>query len=99
MKMTVKSIAGLFRKTVLAAAILLAGCRGITFTGNSLSVGLDDNAKGSYSPLTAITINGGECCIVANNSLFHSAMQELIRIEGTQQGCVIENNPGTVQKH
>ena len=70
-------------------------CTGITFTGNTLCCGKDDNGKGSMSPAIGMELNACNACSVSCNTLAKAATQELIHDYGNHKNStMISGNPG-----
>ena len=73
--------------------ILMENCRNITFTGNVLRHGRDDNAQGVWSPDIAMVIRNCDKCVFADNAMHHGAMKEMIRWDGKGE-CHFAGNLG-----
>lgn len=67
------------------------GVQGLVFTGNALHVLWCNN------PSYAMVLRNLTDSVVANNTLFKSAMKALIRDQGGHHNTVIENNPGSLK--
>ena len=78
--------------------LLLRHCAGVTATGNTFCVGRDDKGKGQLSPKTGMILDGLKECIVANNTLFIGALDELIHDCGNHSAgtVIVENNVGSL---
>jgi polygalacturonase len=72
--------------------VRLLGVQGLTFTGNVLHILWQDH------PGTGMILHRLTDSVVANNSLFKGATQELIRDLGGHINTVIENNPGSLKR-
>jgi hypothetical protein len=79
----------------LSGQIRFEGVRGISFVGNSMRVGRDDNSRGMYSPNYAMILKDCAHTVIANNALFKGALKELILDLGEHgEGFVLKDNPG-----
>lgn len=75
--------------------IRLEGAAGITCVGNSVVVGRDDGARGEYTPLYGIAVQGLENSVVKDNVLHDGALKELLHdLGGHKDGVIIKDNPG-----
>ena len=76
---------------------ILDGCSGLTFVGNVLRIGSDDNAMGRISPDYGMILHGLRDSVVSGNTMYMSSLREtLIDQGGHGPGTVIEHNVGTV---
>lgn len=79
-----------------SAHVRMTGAEGVTFTGNTLTVGQDDGGKGRWSPEFGIVIEELSNCVIANNTLHRAALKELILDRGEHgSGLVVTDNPGS----
>ena len=68
---------------------------GVTFCGNSLSVGQDDGGAGTFSPACGIAYRGLRDAVIKDNVLYDAALRELLRDGGDNDASVIcRDNPG-----
>ena len=58
--------------------IRFEGVRGVTFVGNTMNAGRDDNGKGLYSPEYAMVLKDCAQTVIANNTMFEAALKELV---------------------
>ena len=72
-------------------------CRGLTFTGNTLTSGTDDGGKGKASPETAMHISACNSSVIMLNVMSGAATKTLIRDDGKHINCEIGSNPGTLR--
>lgn len=77
-----------------AAQCILEDCAGVTFTGNSIKHGRDDNNAGVITPAWAMRLHNLTDCVVANNTLHKGGTFGLIDDRGGHENTVIENNVG-----
>lgn len=75
--------------------VRMVKCVGVTFTGNSMCIGRDDNGQGDLSPERAMYVKGCRDCVISNNTMFASARKELMT-DIDNENCVISGNVGTV---
>ena len=73
--------------------VLMEKCVNVTFTGNTLRRGRDDNGQGAWSPDIAMVIRGCDYCVFANNAMHHGSMKETIRWDGLGS-CRFDGNLG-----
>ena len=73
--------------------VLMDHCINVTFTGNTLRYGRDDNGKGIWSPYIDMVIRNCDYCVFAENVMHHGALRENIRWDGTGT-CRFEGNLG-----
>jgi hypothetical protein len=84
--------------------MLLRRQRGVTVTGNTFVIGRDDDNPGSFghggktswSPHTAMVLEGLTHCVIASNVLDSSATDTLIDDRGGHQGLIRRDNPGSL---
>jgi hypothetical protein len=70
-------------------------CAGIVFTGNSLRAGKDDDAKGKYSPFTAIAYGELSNCIIRDNVMNNGSMKNLLLDLGNHgENVIVKDNVG-----
>jgi hypothetical protein len=87
--------------------LLLRGLRGVTVTGNSAVVGLDDENPDSlgsdgarvFSPGTALILADLVNCVITGNALDDAATTALISDRGGHRGLVLKDNPGSLYHH
>jgi hypothetical protein len=78
-----------------SAQICLDDSKGVTFVGNSLQSGRDDNNEGIYSPSYGIVYRGLQNCVIRNNVLHDGALRQLmLDLGGQQEGVLVGDNPG-----
>ncbi len=73
--------------------VLMERCVNVTFTGNTLRRGRDDNNQGIWSPEIAMVIKNCSYCIFANNAMHHGSMSENIRWDNNGE-CRFDGNLG-----
>lgn len=77
--------------------VRMENVRGVTFCGNSLSIGRDDGGKGIFSPALGIVYRGLRDTVIKDNVLFDAALHELLRDGGDNDASVIcRDNPGRI---
>jgi hypothetical protein len=77
--------------------IRLENVHGVVVSGNSLSVGRDDGAKGHWSPGTAIMVRGLKNCVVKDNVMHEASLRRLVWDLGDHSGeTVIRDNVGSL---
>ena len=77
--------------------VSLVNAHGISFTGNTLCTGRDDNYRGQFSPRFAILYEALANSVIAHNTLFNGATEQLLLVRGGHgAGVVVESNPGRV---
>ncbi|HEY1576415.1 MAG TPA: glycosyl hydrolase family 28-related protein [Terracidiphilus sp.] len=81
-----------------SAQVVIEGGAGITFTGNVLQMGRDDDGTGIWSPSYGIVYSGLHNSVIANNSLHEAANRQLMVDLGAHgDGLVVKDNPGTLR--
>lgn len=75
------------------AHVLLEKCVNLTFTGNTLRRGRDDNGQGVWSPDICLVVRDCDYCVFANNAMHHGSMKEGVRWDG-RGTCRFEGNLG-----
>jgi hypothetical protein len=71
--------------------------RGLVFTGNTLNLGRDDNARGEWSPRCGIVYRELENSVIVNNVLHNGALEELmVDLGGHKGGVIVKDNPGSL---
>jgi hypothetical protein len=79
-----------------SAHVRIEETHGLTFVGNSMSVGRDDT-QGVSSPQFGIVLRSLVNSVVANNSLHIGCLKELIHDLGEhREGVVVKDNPGSI---
>lgn len=79
--------------------VRIEGAEGITFIGNTMTVGRDDANKGDWSPSYGIVLKGLTNCVVKDNVLHNGALKELIAdLAAHGEGAIIADNPGSLFK-
>jgi hypothetical protein len=79
-----------------SAQCVLDGCKGLTFTGNTMNVGRDDGGKGDYTPNYALRLANLENSVVTSNVFHNGGMTGLIDDRGGHIGTIIKDNIGSV---
>lgn len=79
-----------------AAQCILEDCRGVTFMGNAVKHGRDDNAQGVLTPARSMRLARLTDCVVSGNTMYKGSTQQLIDDRGGHENCVIEANVGRV---
>jgi hypothetical protein len=80
-----------------SAHVRLDHVRGLTFTGNAMSVGRDDGGRGEWSPDLGIVYGRLHDSVIAFNVLHGGARKELIvDLGGHGPGVVVRDNPGSL---
>jgi hypothetical protein len=78
-----------------SAQVMLDGCRGVVFTGNTLQAGRDDNGRGAWSPSYGIAYKDLQHCVVSGNALHNGALKQLmVDLGGNDESVVVKDNPG-----
>ncbi len=78
--------------------VFIDGAIGLTFTGNTLTAGVDEGGKGGDpSPRFGIVYRNLQYCVITNNTLVEGAVCELlVEMEGECTETVVRDNPGTL---
>jgi hypothetical protein len=78
--------------------MVLDGCRGVVVTGNTMSIGQDDDQQGIFTPAYGVTYRGLGQCIIRDNVLYAGALRELIRDLGDndEASIVVRDNVGSL---
>jgi hypothetical protein len=79
-----------------SAQCILDGCKGLTFTGNTMNVGRDDGGKGDMTPNYALRIANLHDSVVMSNVFHNGGMTGLIDDRGGHINSVIKDNVGSV---
>ncbi len=80
-----------------SAQVRLECVRGLTFTGNTMMTGRDDNGRGDYSPDYGIVYGRLENSILQGNVLHDGALKELlVDLGGHGPGVIVRENPGSL---
>jgi hypothetical protein len=70
-------------------------CRGLTVTGNTMTVGRDDGNKGDWSPDEGIAYGALQNSVITANVMQDGALKELmVDLRGHGEGVVVRDNPG-----
>lgn len=78
-----------------SAHVWFDGGAGLTFTGNTMTVGRDDGGKGHWSPRCGIVCAKLENSVIRSNVLHDGALEEiLLDMGGHGPGAIIADNPG-----
>ena len=73
--------------------VLMEKCVNVTFSGNTLRHGRDDNGVGVLSPDICLVVRDCDYCAFANNVMHRGAMRETIRWDG-KGNCRFDGNLG-----
>ncbi len=80
-----------------SAQVRLECVRGLTFTGNTMMTGRDDNGRGDYSPDYGIVYGCLENSILQGNVLHDGALKELlVGLGGHGPGVIVREHPGSL---
>jgi hypothetical protein len=80
-----------------SAQVRFEQARGLTFTGNAMSVGRDDGGRGEFSPEFGIVYGRLENSVIACNVLHGGALKDLmVDLGGHGPGVVVRDNPGSL---
>ncbi|MCL2814826.1 MAG: right-handed parallel beta-helix repeat-containing protein [Oscillospiraceae bacterium] len=79
-----------------SAQCILDGCKGLTFTGNTMNVGRDDGGVGDWTPNYALRLSNLENSAVTSNVFHSGGMSGLIDDRGGHLNSVIKDNVGSV---
>lgn len=74
--------------------MLLTGCTGSVFTGNTMKVGNGDGGYGPVSPDFGMIIRDCATCIIKDNVLANGSLRQNIRLSGDLSTCIIGENIG-----
>lgn len=81
----------------LSTHIRFDGVRGVSFVGNTMSAGRDDNDKGVFSPECAMVLKDCAYTVIKDNTMYDGALKELIRDLGEHgEGFVLKDNVGSI---
>jgi hypothetical protein len=73
------------------------GGEGLVFSGNTMSVGQDDDQDGKWSPAYGIVLEGLRDSIIKDNALHTGALTQLVVDRGNNgEGVVIKDNVGSL---
>jgi hypothetical protein len=78
----------------------LRNVKGVAVTGNTFfggSLGSDEAKKRPPSPRYGMILQNLAGCVVANNSLYHAALEKVILDRGGHENSVIRDNPGSLR--
>jgi hypothetical protein len=82
-----------------SSQVRLEGCVGVTFTGNTMQAGHDDNGRGAWSPSYGIAYKDLQHCVIASNVLHDGALKQLVAdLGGNDETVVVKDNPGGLFK-
>lgn len=73
--------------------VLMEKCVNVSFTGNTLRYGRDDDEQGLWSPNIAMVIKDCDYCVFANNAMHQAALKENIRWD-RKGNCRFDGNLG-----
>ena len=79
-----------------SAHCILEGCKGLTFTGNTMNVGRDDGGKGDWTPNYALRLANLENSVITSNVFHNGGMTGLIDDRGGHINSVIKDNVGSI---
>jgi len=72
---------------------------GVTCTGNSMSVGRDDDNTGNASPAYGIIYKSLNCSVIKNNTLYKGAVKEsIVDLDTKSSNCIISDNPSVLYR-
>ncbi len=78
-----------------SAQVRFERVHGLTFTGNTMMTGRDDNGRGERSPNFGIVYGRLENSIIQGNVLHDGALKELlVDLGGHGPGVIVRDNPG-----
>lgn len=80
--------------------MVLDGCRGVVVTGNTMSIGQDDDQQGILTPAYGVTYRQLGQCIIRDNVLYAGALRELIRDLGDndEASIIVRDNIGSLAR-
>jgi hypothetical protein len=71
--------------------------RGLTFTGNAMMTGRDDNSRGEWSPDFGVVYGRLENSVIMGNVLHSGALKELlVDLGGHGPNVIVRDNPGSL---
>jgi hypothetical protein len=79
-----------------SAQVILDGCSGIVFSGNTMNAGRDDGDKGDWTPNYALRVHNLKDCAVTSNVMFRGGMTGLLDDRGGHENSLITDNVGSV---
>jgi hypothetical protein len=80
--------------------LLFENVAGLTCTGNTMSIGVDDGGQGTRSPSFGIHLRNLEDSVIANNALHRGAARALIVDRGGHnEQTIIRDNVGSLAPH
>jgi len=79
-----------------SAQCILDGCRGLTFTANTMNVGRDDGGRGDWTPNYALRLANLTDSVVMSNVFHSGGMTGMIDDRGGHTNSVISDNVGSV---
>lgn len=75
--------------------LLFENLAGLTCTGNTMHIGVNDSGTGKRSPALGIVLEGLQDSIIQANTLFHGATMELVTdLGGHGDGVIVRDNVG-----
>jgi Pectate lyase superfamily protein len=81
-----------------SAHVRLDFCRGLTFTGNTMSAGRGDADQQGWSPNYAMVLHNLDNCVIQSNVMHHGAFKELIHdLGGHGPQVIIKDNAGSLK--
>ncbi len=88
------------RGEIANSHMVLDGCRGVVVTGNTMSVGQDDDQQGVFTPAYGVTYTQLRHCIIRDNVLYEGALRQLIRDLGDNEetSIIVRDNIGSLAK-
>jgi len=82
-----------------SSQVRLEGASGVTFIGNTMTVGQDDAQKGNFSPSYGIVYGKLTNCVIKDNVLHNGALKKLMVDLGEHgEGVIVADNPGCLKK-
>jgi hypothetical protein len=77
----------------------LEGVMGLSFIGNAMNAGRDDNNQGGWSPDYGMVLHKLEDSIIKDNVMYQAAFKELVVDRGGHnQNVIIKDNVGSLRK-
>ena len=81
------------------AHVRFEGALGLSFIGNAMNAGRDDNNRGGWSPDYAMVLSKLEDSIIKDNVMYQAAFKELVVDRGGHnQNVIIKDNMGSLRK-
>jgi len=80
--------------------MVLDGCRGVVVSGNTMSIGQDDDQQGIFTPAYGVTYRQIGECIIRDNVLYAGALRQLIRDLGDndEASVMVRDNIGSLAR-